>query len=396
MFFQALLGFFTSSAQADLSDYIANISDPVQFPTDGVWVRAFYTNGGWKLLAQQGEAYTVVDLYKEGDSWVRDPNVTRLTEGRDFQDSCIKRCPNDNYLLISSASNTGFNDSAYAFLFDADFNLLAENTIAESEPQYTFNDVNCECSEFIQGATFGLNSPTQYGNFFFELNDSLELVQEPFQISDVTRANGGDTWSDLATNRIIMSGFHMENQNIFLEFDPELNLITETPTQMSEPPWQDFWTQSFIRVGDVFFAATIVRSQTDPSAPYELILVVLDDEWNVLERHLVTDGGGSRPFLARNGDQILLTSDVNNSPQLIEITIGSGFNSEDPPPMGYTDPDDYSDTGDGLNVKGDGCGGCASSQANPWSLSIWFGLVALWRRRCSHDCTEVSSDASTL
>lgn len=393
------IGFLTilSTAQAELSDYIADISYPIRFETDGVWVRAFYTQSGWKLLAQQGEAYTVVDLYKDGDTWVRDSDVSRLTQGRDYQDSCIKQCPNGNYLLISSASISGFNDSAYAFLFDSNFNLIAENTIAESESQYSFNDVNCECSSFIYGATFGVNSPTQYGNYFFELNNALELTQAPYQISTVTRANGGDTWSDLSTNRVIMSGFHMERENIFIEYDPELNYLTETVTVMSEPPWEDFWTQSFIRVGEVFFAATIVRSQADPSAPYELMLVVLDDQWNVLERHLVTNGGGSRPSLARNGDQILLTSDVGNSPQLIEITIGSGFDSVDPPPMGYTDPDDlFSDTGNGLNVdaKG-GCSGCASTRSSPLPMSILFGFIIFGWRRCSLEQSN-SSDTERM
>lgn len=367
---------FTLTAHADVSDFISEISDPITFEVNGIWVRTFYTDTGWKLLAQQGEAYTVTDLTKQGDTWERSTDVTRLTEGRDYKDSCIKRCPNNDYLLISSANTTGYNDSAYAFRFDEDFNLLSQSVIAESEPQYSFNDVNCECSEFIQGATFGLNHPTQYANYFFPLTDDLQADGEPFLISDITRANGGATWSDLSTNRVIMSGFHNESQNYFIEFDPELSQLNQSPTQMSEPPWQDFWTQSFIRVGEVFFAATIVRESIDTNIPYEIILVVLDEEWSVLERHQVTNGGGSRPSLTRNGDQLLLTCDVNNSPQMIEITLGTGFNSEDPPPLGYTDPYDT-----GSASKESGCGGC-SSQTNGGMFSILFVVLGLGYRRC--------------
>jgi hypothetical protein len=371
-----LFWLFALTAHADVSDYISEISDPIIYDVNGIWVRTFYTDTGWKLLAQQGESYTVTDLTKEGGTWVRSAEVTRLTEGRDYKDSCIKRCPNNDYLLISSANTTGYNDSAYAFRFDEDFNLLSQSVIAESESQYSFNDVNCECSEFIQGATFGLNHPTQYANYFFPLTDNLSPDGEPFLISEITRANGGATWSDLSTNRVIMSGFHNESQNYFIEFDPELSLINQSPTQMSEPPWQDFWTQSFIRVGEVFFAATIVRESVDSNIPYEIILVVLDEEWTVLERHQVTIGGGSRPSLTRNGDQLLLTCDVNNSPQLIEITLGTGFNSEDPPPLGYTDSYDT-----GAASKERGCGGC-SSQTNGGAFSILFVVLGLGYRRC--------------
>ena len=138
--------------------------------------------------------------------------------------------------------------------------------------------------------------------------------------------SGGAFLTDVHENLIHAIGFGLFTRDLMiLTYDEDFNLIEENQVPVLTE-WRSYWSQGFLQVGDYFLVALMGAEDMNPDGDEipdppnpsgddgNVFLIVLDRDWNVVEEHQLTDHpqgwGGMRPWIARKGDQVLMTYDV--------------------------------------------------------------------------------------
>jgi hypothetical protein len=386
---------FALAAPALAGDFILATGAEVELRNSGTWARAIPVDGGWKLAYAGNGDYYVSDLVKTGDGledWELD-NGTRiqLTQHGELKDHAIKRCPDGSYLHLASANVTDANDSAYGWRYGADWAVLTQAPIEESQPARAHNDMAIYCSGLGAGVAFGgQGGPPAILTIDADLNATV-AAELPFQV----RATGSSIWVDPEEEVITMFYTDQSGNLHKMRMDDDLNVLDEVDRPISEESLRAYWPQGLLRVGDYWLVAHMVRpAQTQVGGDDGNVrLLVLNDQLEIQDDATLTDNeledAGQRPWLARKGDLVVMSYDRQRQHTVVEVRLDLEAFGVDPDADTGWDGSDGSGSGAGDDTAddeddGDGkgaCGGCAAPGGAPVGLAAGLGLLALARRR---------------
>lgn len=408
------------SAQAQ--DYVVQVGDPQIWEQGGVWARPMYTDDhGWKLFLAAQNDYWVADL-DEGEAWGewdldRDSKVN-LTNLGNLQDNAVAKCPDGSFLIASSASLTDPNDTSYWTWVSADFEVLNQGVVEQESNERAHNDLVSVCNPVATGvmhAEFG-NPSEDFESTLFHVDPTTGVTGT--SLLQNIKAEGGAVTYDSRTNGLVASHASLQFQGKMSVFDEDLALVEATDVTFVTGDWKETWPQGLVRVGDFWLVATLARDETVYGMGEfgDIFVIVMDDDFSVLERHQVTtfldDGtNANRPWLARKDGQVLVGFDRENRHGVVELELDLAAFGVEPGEDdgggddGWTGGDSDgggSDGGgsDGGGSAGDegggdggegsgGCGGCAAASSKlapssgvPGGAALGLlGLLGLVRRR---------------
>lgn len=377
-----LLAFF-QPAQA--GDFIASVGAEQTLGPGGGWVRVFpdAQSDGWHFLWAAGGDYSLLPM--SADLEVEDFDRRNLTGQTDLVDHAITRCPSGGYLHVASANKESHNDSAYAFRYDDDFNLVASASLEEAESSRYHNDLPVLCSPLLDATAFmGTNHGSMYLSLIAEDATQADLIELP---ASLPKTEGGSFWMDPVSEEIVVIGKSGEGSRfkvVGLDADYQVAWSSEFEP-ISDSSLRPYWPQALLKVKDHFLLAFMARNDQDGwnSDWGNVFLAVLDSEFNHLETTPISNysppEGAQRPGLVRRGSKVLLTVDRNVQPQLFEIQlVPEAFGLEGSDETGGewdTAAEGGSDGKDG----GCGCESAPGPQAGLWLASM-LGMLTFRRR----------------
>ena len=386
------IGLFSFSAPAAASDYVEAIAEEIEVGPAGGWVRLFrdQATDGWHFLWAAGGDY--IRLPMTADLEVNDLGRSNLTGRTDLVDHAITACPGGGYLHVASANKESFNDSAYAFRYDSDFNLLAEGTLEEAEPNRFHNDLPIVCSPDLDATAF---IASNHGATSLSVISAQATQKELIELSnEVPRTEGGSLRMDPDSGELIVVGKSFSGREFeVVALDSQMDVVWKKSFQpLSDTSLRPYWPQSLMKVNDHFLLAFMAR---DDNAGFSsdwgnAYLAILDSEYEHLDTAQISfydpPEGGQRPALARKGDQLLLTMDRNVQPVLFRIRLNAealGLEASEDTGGWWDTSGGGQDTAGGEDAGKTGCGCSTSPPLNGRGL-WWLGLTALvWTRRRS-------------
>lgn len=409
-----LLCFTSAPAKAA---YIGAVGDDITITLSGNFATiAVDEAGAYTLFWAAGGDYNAVPLAP--DFTVDTQQRVWLSGHTDLVDHAIRRCPDGTWLHSASANVTNPNDTAWTFAYDADLTLTNEVLLDDQNPDIKHNDMALWCGDKRLVGFMGKEG-TQW---IMELNPDGSEARR-VQVQSTAQLQGGQFWQDPAPEDggdglIYTIGRTWSHDAELSTFDADLNPISTVDVPSLSPPDEyAYWPQGFIRVGDYFLIAHMGRNDDDGWSQdtgnvYLSVLSIADG--TVVEQVAVTDyapgDGAMRPWAARDGNDLLVTWDVNLAPHVARVSFDAyALGEPGEPDTGEPDtgePDTSggdSDTGDserdsqGEDTSGDGAddsgsppgdsggaGGCGCAVGGAGNGSVGGGaallLVAICRR----------------
>jgi hypothetical protein len=357
------------------SAVVTQVQDPIILDKRaGTWARTFLDEQGqwWFFLGAGGGIVAPVDASFE----FKEDDLTRLTERQDLQDHGIVQCPNGDYLHVGSYTESNFNDSAHAYRYDADWNLIAESVLEAGVQGAEHNDMTVICSRDYQGVVFRENGGPggQAGRWFGF--DAQGNVSGPTTLENTPQVTGGAAIQVGDEMWLFGTQGYQQDPLQVKRYDADLAYLGEQGSvNLSPDGGQPYWTQGLLKVGDYYLLAHMGRGPgTNFNADTgNVYLSVLDPDLKLVEQTRISDytsgDAGMRPGLMRDGDTAVVSWDANLKPNLAIVTLDlSGAGSLD---SGW----ETGDTGQvGGGDAGSGCGGCAGAPAEGRAGGL-FGLL---------------------
>lgn len=392
--------FLALASPAAAGDFILATGPEVELRNSGTWARAIATTDGWRLAHASNGDFYIATLSKTGDGlgdWEmeRDSRV-QLTQHGELKDHAIRRCPDGTYLHLASANVDQPNDSAYGWRYSADWEVLAQAPIEEREGARAHNDMALYCSALGAGVAFGgKEGPPAILSIDADLGASMAR-ELPFDV----RPTGAGMWVDPASEQIMMFYTDFSGNLHKLDMDPDLNTIGTNSRPVAPEGLRAYWPQGVLRVGDYWLIAHMVRPHETSVGGDDgnVRIVVVDDALQIQDEALLTDNpieeAGMRPWLARQGDLVLMSYDRQRQHTVLEIRLDlDAFGVDPDEDTGWDGSDGWGgssgggagdDTGgddDDSDARSGGCGGCAVPGPAPLGLFTVAGLLAVARRR---------------
>ncbi len=369
-------------------DIVVEVGPPVDLEQGGAWSRVLPRgDGAWSLAFATQDGLFTAPLETDGapGGWTLDRDArAALTDRAGLKDHAITRCPDGTWLHAASANLDQPNDSAYGFVADADLQPVATGVLAERDASRAHNDLPIVCGADFRGTAFALAAGGPR-NTFVRIGDDGAAAGEVTLASD-PRTNGSGFLVD--GGRLLHIGYGNEADIAWIStYDADFQLLGQARVPLVEAPWQGLWPQGFARIGDLY-AVVLMALDTagggTMAAGGEIFLVLLDETFQVVARHQLTAFGAQRaawrPWLARQGDTLLVSYDHDNRAHVQQITLdldGAGVADDTGPGGG----DDAADAGDAADEDDDAKDdGCATAPALP-GLAWLVGLLAVARRR---------------
>lgn len=367
------------AAPAVQAAYITEISDPIVLQDRaGTWVRTFNDDGDWWFFIGAGGG-RVAPTGPEFD--FLEDDLIWLTRRNELQDHGVTRCPDGGFLHVASYSQGQHNDSAHAYRYDSQWQLLGDSVVEEGVSSVSHNDMTVVCSPDFQGVIFAQGNQ---GRWFSVGSDGA--VSGPQTLSNVPVVTGGsavevegELWvfgmDDYNSDRVRVARYAQDFSALGSAGEVTLSPDGGTP----------YWTQGLLKVGELFLLAHMGRApgQSFNADTGNVYLSVLDADLTLLQQVRISDfeggEGAMRPGLMRDGETVVVSYDAELRPNMVFVTLDlSGQGSLD---TGWGDSDSSDDTGDtgGGGLSG-GCGGCAGGGglAGLWGIAALAGLL---RRR---------------
>jgi uncharacterized protein (TIGR03382 family) len=237
------------------------------------------------------------------------------------------------------------------------------------------------CSSMVQGTAF----PNGDTSLFFHIAADAsvsELTEIPFDPVPF----GGAFLADEEVGRIELINFTYTRDLLKMEFDAALVPQGTASATIIDPSdnTRAYWPQGVIKVGDYYVIALMIRNDSEWMSGDQgnVWLAVLDGSWTLVELEQIThyepDVGAMRPWLARDGDQLIVTYDYDVKHHLTEVTLNLsafGLSGDEGGGSGGGSDSLSEDTG------GAGEKGCACQSAPAPALLPLLSLPLLWRRR---------------
>lgn len=363
-------------------DWVTNISDPYELPSGGTWNRPFSTPDGWKIFLG-GSAMRVADLKKEDNTWTA-TNIRVISDqdGVHFNDHAVKKCPDGTFLHVASRDVSVFNDSAHVWRYDTDFSILSSEVWEEESPERQYNDPSILCSRITQGvASSTRGGPMDFGNHYFSVDETGQRG-ELVVLADYPRMNGGALFADDLEERIYGLGMSHGQPLQINTYDAQWNVLSEKTLSLLEeyPDRRAYWPQAVIQVGDYFVVGFMGRDDSWGNGDLgDVFLAIFDLDWNLLKEYPITNYGAPeamRPWLSRQGDQVLVGYDADLKFFIVELTLDlEAFGLTGNEPDTGMDPTLWNN-----NFTSDGNEGCSCGGGNAGAWILLLGLMPFLRR----------------
>ena len=307
------------------NDWVLSVSDPHELPSGGTWNRPFPTPKGWKIFLG-GSAMRIGDLIRNDATWtVENIRVISDRDGQHFNDHAVKKCPDGSFLHMASYDYNNPNDSAHVWRYDEDFSILHSTLWEEGSRERQYNDGSILCSRLSQGiASSTMGGPMDFGNHYFSVDEEGEKG-ELVVLADYPRLNGGALFADEDLGVIYHLGMDHGRPLQVNVYDRDWNQIDEKLLDLYIPPKRSYWPQGIIRVGDYYMLTFMGRNDSWGNGDLgDVFLAILDQEWNVEQIQQVTNyerGFAMRPWIARQGDQVIIAYDGDLKFFVVELQI---------------------------------------------------------------------------
>ena len=388
-----LLGFGLAVAEP----FVMNVGEPTELRSAGAWVRVFPTEEAWIATLGTNNSFFVADLNKTGsglEDWEMGPK-RQVTELTGLIDHGIKRCPDGSYLHAASAMPPELQDQPeqgeptdflYLTRFDEEFNILKQVEFRDGMGTHAHNDPNVMCSDVAKGVLLSIQG-FEFATDFFALDANLE-VESVVSLQDYPRGNGGGVLYDVHNDQILQMGMAHDKPLTVNRYNSDWTWIERTDVTLVDSPLRAYWPQGLIQVGNFFLIAHMGKDDAwQGSDKGDVFLSILNNSFDLVHQERITSlengEAAMRPWLARKGDQLLLSFDLFGEQTIVEATLNLadfGLDGTEPdtgvdPGGEWIDPDPY--VGDGSDGDKTRCG-CSSSES-----VVLLPLVLLWgvRRR---------------
>ncbi|MDP2317104.1 MAG: MYXO-CTERM sorting domain-containing protein [Pseudomonadota bacterium] len=375
-------------APALAGSVFASVDDEVTLGMGGTWARLHPSAEGWWFFQGAGGDYWAEDLTDDlGD--YDDRARIQLTERGDLQDTQVERCDDGGWLVLGSATIDTFDDSAYAFRSNADFQSTGTLTVEEREDARAHNDMAVLCSDVATGVAYA-NGRGGGGATFFDIDSSDTASSDTDGVTLGAshtvdfNAMGGSLAVRPSDQRIVAADVEgPDSDRIHISvFDADWTRTEEVYVDV--PEGYAFWPQRLLPFGDGWILAYLTRPSSGGGGDGEVWLAALDAGFNLVDSVQVSDEGtlNARPWVVRKGDVLGVSYDRDVQPRitLVRLQADAVPDGDGLPDTGPHD-DDTADTGGGGDVN-ESCG-CASSAAPGWAWGavLAAGLLVRGRRR---------------
>ena len=302
---------------AHASDFILSI-DPVQPGIGATWSFPLFVDEQWYLASGQGGDLTIAPMDEAG--WVNMEEVQTITDEGIIKDHALRMCPDGRFLY---AASTGVEDDVLVYTLDANFQILSEDILPQSEPLHAGNDMAAICSPLFQGV--GVAELQGLRDYFYPIDEDGVLLN-PVELYNAPRMTGAGLWEYDGVMYAI--GRDARPELSVAVYDPELDL----QEQLLVPPISEdivnYWSSSVLVVEDYFLLLSMGRNPDEgwPLDTGDVYLAILTQEMELVEWIQLTDfeptsGGGMRPWMERHQDQLWVSYDRNNTIELVSIQL---------------------------------------------------------------------------
>ena len=308
-------------------EFITDIGEDRNLEMVGGWPRVFpdWDTDGWHFLWASGGNFNLVEM--SADYEVVDFNRKSLTPLDELKDHAISACPGGGYLHVASANIETPNDSAYAFRYDDDFELLSWSPIEERIEERDHNDLPVACGPLGDLTVFGGAIPGGVVmSTFFEIDEDAgsELVAV---LPNVPRTAGLTLRWEPDTETLLAFEMDFATEMDITRLDANLQILEVTTVQVMGDTDRGRWPQGSLRIGDYYLIAYVVQGFDVgwTGLVGDIWIAVMDMEFNVLQTEMLTQNtppdSGMTPGLARRGDKVVMVYDKSVVSHLVEITI---------------------------------------------------------------------------
>ena len=308
-------------------------SSGTQLDVDGNWPRAFPADGGWWVTNAAGGEYNLQFVL---DDLTPDRSSRRvLTSKGHLQDHAITQCPDGTFLHTASSSTTENDDTAYIFRYDADFNLLDEGVVAESDTAGIYADLPIICSEDFVGVAYWADEAGRDFRYV-PINDDLS-VGTPADLDDCTLSMGAAMFEDEGLLKVL--GFGGKDGGLLVsDYDSSFATVDSREIPVAMAGWTAYWSQGIMRVGDTYLVAHMESEDkySWTTQQGDFFVSAFDLDWNLIESmqlsHNTAPVGGTQPGFALKDDKLLVMYSLNLKNWAYEVTIdlaAAGVEEED-------------------------------------------------------------------
>ena len=308
------------------------------------WARVFARPDGLvDLFVTGGGNYSHVELQRLGDgTWQALGAARPLTSIDALIDHAITPCPDGTWLHVASSNRTELgDDSFYMMHYGADFEILAQRLVVDSDTVLRYNDAPLVCDARTV-ATVGhpRDLDSHDGELLWFAADGRIADQRYF---DTIPPVGGSSlvWDPRREEYLSFRALGPDSGLFVVFLDREFQqtgpwkLISLDPA----PPYLS-WPQAVVPLGDGWAVAHLVRrdSVAYASDQGDIQITVLDENLDLVQSVRVTtveEGSGAhRPGLTRVGDELLVSYEVELEPRLVVLALDPDLPPEPDPETG--------------------------------------------------------------
>lgn len=378
------------SALASAEPYLSDISTEIAVPISALWPIPYSTEVGWVLLMSIGGSLHVGGL--DTETWIVS-GLHDIADRTDLKDHSIARCPDGSWLHVATAGDDAPNP---LFAYDAGFNRIATDALAQGDVPHTINDGIALCNPVLRGAGFAEAEGER--DFFFPVGEDGRLTGARVELPDAPRLTGAGHVVDRCDDtRVHISGFSAGPELIIASYNNAYALVDRVEVDLpDEDGTHYYWPTGFIAVEGGYIIAGIGQSREHPwdLDQGNVYLWVLDADFNLVEDHQLTNftpkgSAAMRPWLDRDGDQLVVAVDKDHHPVLFGATIDleamASLGEPCSSPEDTAAPDTAeADSGEPAQTPPvtsaeKGCGGGGGGKAAVLLPAALLGLA--WRRR---------------
>lgn len=263
--------------------------------------------GGYHVL---NATVGVYNYQHADDELVVDGSTRRVltTDRSNLQDHGLVPCPDGTWLHVASATTIEHDDTAYAYLYDAGFNVLESATLVEGRVGQWWNDMPVVCGETFRGLGY-YDAENNVDLIFVELDAELNIVQE-VSLHGAPISLGASFLEEDGLLKVVGAPNKDEDGIIYAAFDSDYAPVERLEVAMMPAGWYPYWTQGFIRYGDHYLVGHLGQdlSETWETQGGDLWVEAFDLDWNHVDQLKLSDNvaptGGLQPFVAVFGDAL--------------------------------------------------------------------------------------------
>jgi len=320
------------------------------------WARVFPREDGLvDLFLSGGGNYTHVPLERWTDgSWRATGSPRGLTSIGELVDHAITPCPDGTWLHVASANRTeALDDSFYMIHYSAELDVLTEQLAVDSDTVLRYNDAPLVCDTRTVATVGHPRDLLSHDGVLLQLSPDGQVAGSQF--FDTIPPVGGSSliWDPTREAYLSFRGMGEGSPLVVVFLDEDFQQAAPWKEVWLDLPYVS-WPQSVIRLGDGYAVAHLVRREgmAYGSDSGEIQVTVLDANLDLLQTVTITEvepsSGAHRPSLARVGDELLVTYEVEIQPRLVVLQLDPDLPPEPDPETGipgWVETDDP-DTGE--------------------------------------------------